>query len=77
MYDSGTKLFPGFHVANVNVSKYASKNGGILSQEGSRDLAKNGSTWKDILHNYYDKVSGTSYYNSEVATGKIQITEHK
>lgn len=77
MYDSDTKLFPGFHVANVKVSKYASKNGGILSQEGSRDLAKNGSTWKDILHNYYDKVSGTSYYNSEVASGKIQITEHK
>ena len=63
-------------VANVNVSLYAAKNKGILSQEKAQSLAsKNDYSWKKILKYFYTRKSGTSYYNKEVAVGSVSIVE--
>ena len=76
LVDANSKLFPGFHVANVNVNSYAAKNKGILSQEKAQSLAsKNDYSWKQILKYFYTRKSGTSYYNKEVAVGSVSIVE--
>lgn len=76
LVDADSKLFPGFHVANVKVSSYAAKNKGILSQEKAQSLAsKSDYSWKKILKYFYTRKSGTSYYNKEVAVGSVSIVE--
>lgn len=73
MYDAKGGLFPGFHVHSVSISPYAKKNGGILSQTKSRDLAEDGKKWKDIVKYFYNRKSGTDYYNKDVAVGEISV----
>lgn len=76
LVDSDSKIFPGFHVANVNVSSYAAKHKGILPQEKAQSLATdNGYTWRTILKYFYTRESGVSYYNSEVSVGSVSIVE--
>ncbi len=73
---SDSKIFPGFHVANVNVSSYAAKHKGILSQEKAQSLAVNNDyTWRQILKYFYTRENGITYYNSEVPVGSVSIVE--
>lgn len=73
MYDADGGLFPGFHVHSVDINSYAKKNGGILSQVKSRDLANDGKDWKEIVKYFYNRKSGTNYFNTEVAVGNISV----
>lgn len=69
MLDCNYKLFAGFHVKNSNYNQYARYHGGVLSQEGSRDLAYTGKSWSYILHYYFDY----GEYVSDMGDGKIII----
>lgn len=73
MYDSKGRLFPAFYVDNKTINSYAIKNGGMLSQKRSRDLANEGKSWKEIVRYFYNRVNGKKYYNSEVAVGNISV----
>lgn len=73
MYDAKDGLFPGFHVHSVDVRAHAKKNGGVVSQIKSRDLANGGKNWKQIVKYFYNRVSGTDYYNNDVAVGNISV----
>lgn len=73
IYDAKDGLFPGFHVHSVAVSPYAKKNGGVVSQIKSRDLANDGKNWKQIVKYFYNRASGTDYYNKDVAVGNISV----
>lgn len=60
----------------MNVSSYAAKHKGILSQEKAQSLATdNDYTWRKILKYFYTRESGVSYYNSEVPVGSVSIVE--
>lgn len=54
--------------------EYCRQYGGILSQLGADELAGSGNDWKYILHYYYERMSGISYYNSFVSYGALIIT---
>ncbi len=69
MLDNDYKLFPAFYLANVSNGA----NGGIMSQNGANSLANQSYSFEQILHYYYDRVSGVSYVNTEVALGTIRI----
>ncbi|MCI8509358.1 MAG: SpoIID/LytB domain-containing protein [Lachnospiraceae bacterium] len=73
MYDAKDGLFPGFHVHSAAINSYAKKNGGIVSQTKSRDLANDGKKWKQIVKYFYNRASGTDYYNKDVAVGAISV----
>lgn len=73
MYDANGGLFPGFHVHNISINSYAKKNGGILSQTKSRDLADDKKDWKEIVKYFYNRKLGTDYYNKDVAVGEISV----
>ena len=76
LVDSNSKLFPGFHVANVHVNSYAAKHKGVLSQEKAQSLATNNDyTWRQILKYFYTRENGVTYYNSEVPVGSVSIVE--
>lgn len=76
LVDANSKVFPGFHVANVNVNSYAAKHKGILSQEKAQSLAsQNGYSWKTILKYFYTRTNETAYYNNEVAVGSVSVVK--
>ena len=75
IYDANNGLIPAFHVHDKNVSSYAKKNGGVLSQTKSRDLANSGKNWEEIIKYFYNRKSGVSYYNTEVAVGNVKIVQ--
>lgn len=54
--------------------EYCRQYGGILSQLGADELAGSGNDWKYILHYYYERMSGISYYNTAVSYGALIIT---
>lgn len=63
------KLFPGFHTQSVAINSYARDNGGILSQLGANEKGLDGSSWEEILHDYYDY----GEYNFYMTSGVIRI----
>ena len=65
MVTSKGKLF----YADYHASESYGKGSGTLSQNGSNRLAKNGYSWQEILHYYYDN----SKANSESSVGIIKI----
>lgn len=76
LVSSDSKIFPGFHVKNVNTSSYAAKHKGVLSQEKAQSLASEKNySWKKILKHFYNREAGVTYYNSEVPVGSVSIVE--
>ena len=63
------KLFPAFHTQSSAINSYARDNGGILSQLAANEKGLNGSSWEEILHDFYDY----GEYNSEMTSGIIRI----
>lgn len=71
--DADGDLFP---TAHLRGSSNGGQNSGKLYQLGANSLASEGYSFQEIIHYYFDRVSGTSYYNSEVAIGTVSIHKH-
>lgn len=77
LLDSNGCVFPTFYrrsYDSVN-GNYCKEGGGILAQILAEDMAKyDDMTWTDILKYYYQRKSGVTCYNPDMAYGRLIFT---